>query len=347
MVSNGKPRVLFIRFGAIGNALVAVPAIRALRRAWPEAYFALAGDPLTLELLGPCPYIEEFIRYDFKGPEAFPIGYTKFIIGLQRRRFTHVIHFNRYLRSELIGFFSGARTRVGFETESRLQFLTQKVGYDEGKNVIEQGLKLVRALGVEADDRRLEYWPGEDSTRVGEILGKAGGSGPLVVIHPAGATQQERLWDGFGKLAQSLRERIGERGVMIGAEAERDRVQATAGSVEPPAVSAIGLTLSEVAELISRADLFAGADSGPAHIADAVGTPGAILYAPHRGLDKQLRKWKPEGECYLAFTPSRDCNDCGEYPCSKEKQKDCANDIAVDEVANALERLYAENKSPG
>jgi ADP-heptose:LPS heptosyltransferase len=347
MLIDGKPRVLFIRFGAIGNALVAVPAIRALRRAWPDAYFALAGDPLTLELLGTCPYIDDFIRYDFRGPEAFPLGYTRFILDLRRRRFTHSIHFSRRLRSELIGLFSGARVRVGFETESRVQFLTDKVAYDEGDNVIEQNLKPARALGVESSDRRLEYWPSDGSARVEKALESAGGVGPLVVIHPAGSTQQERLWDGFGGLANTLRERMGARVVMIGSEAERGLVEAAASSISPPAVTAAGLPLPELANLIKMADLFAGTDSGPAHIADAVGTPGAVLYAPHRGLERQLRKWKPEGERYLAFTPSRDCNQCGDYPCSKASQKDCANDISVVEVANALERLYAENKSPG
>lgn len=333
--------MLLLRFGAIGNALVAVPAIRAMRRAWPEAFMALVGDPVTLELLGPCPYINELIRYDHKGPEGFGRGYTRFIAGLRRRRFTHTVHFRRHLRSELIGFFSGARVRVGFHTEARLQFLTHKVEYEEGGNVIEQSLKLARALGVMADDRALEYWPDRGSARVGELVAGLPGAGPLVVIHAAGATQRERLWGGFAELAMVLRERTGARVVMIGAEAERAMITETAAATRPAASTAIGLKLPEAAELIRRADLFAGTDSGPAHLADAVGTPGAIIYAPHRGLKKQIRKWKPEGENYLAFTPPRDCDGCADHACAPEKQKECADAIAVEEVAAGLEKLYA------
>lgn len=334
-------RVLLIRFGAIGNALVAVPAIRALRRAWPRAFLALVGDPVTLELLGPCPYLDELIRYDHKGPEGFGRGYTKFILGLRRRRFTHALHFRRYLRSELIGFFSGARTRIGFATEARIQFLTSWVEYDESGNVIEQNLKLARALGVAADDRRLEYWPARDSARVDEVVEQTRGDGPLVVIHPAGSTQRERLWSGFAELARLLRERMAARVVMIGAEAERELVMEAAVALTPAAVMAVGLGLPEAAELIRRADLFAGTDSGPAHLADAVGTPGAIIYAPHRGLMRQIRKWKPEGENYLAFTPPRDCNDCPDHPCAPPQQKECAEMIAASEVVEGMERLYA------
>jgi ADP-heptose:LPS heptosyltransferase len=286
--------------------------------------------------------VDEFIRYDHTGPEAFPVGYTRFIATLRKKKFTHAIHFKRHLRSELIGLFSGARVRLGFKTESPLQFLTQKVEYEDGQNVIEQNLKLVRALGIDADDRGLELWPEKDSAGINEIIADLSGDGPVVVIHPAGATQKERLWPGFGELAGLLCERLSARVVMIGAESERGLVLDAANSIDPPATTALSLSLPEVAELISRADLFAGTDSGPAHMADAVGTPGAILYAPHHGLDAQLRKWKPESKRYLAFTPERDCKDCDEYPCPKDRQQQCSASISAIEVAERLIRLYAE-----
>lgn len=332
-------RVLLLRFGAIGNALASVPAIRALRTAWPDSRLILVADPLTIELLSPCPYIDEIIRYHNKGPEAFGTGYTKFITRLRKLEPTHAIHFRRYLRSELIGMFSGAPNRIGFATEDRVQFLTRKVPYDEGVNVVELNLRLIRALGVNADDRRLEYWPLQESRRVEELIGLARGGGPLVVIHPAGSTQRNQLWPGFGPLGQWLRERLGARVVYLGSAAERPLVEATAASLNPPALAAIGLPLPEAAELIRRADLFCGTDSGPAHLADAVGTPGAIIYAPHKGIDAQLAKWKPEGCNYLAFTPRNDCAECGRYPCPADDQKKCAADIEVEKVGEGMRSL--------
>ena len=339
-----SPRLLLIRIGAIGNALVAVPAIRAIRQARPKAFLALVADPLTLELLAGCPYLDEFIRYDNRGPEKAGPGYACFILGLRRRKFTHAVHFRRFLRSELIGLLSGAPIRVGFKTGSRLQFLTHYADYEEGENVIELNLRLARALGIEAKDMRLEYWPTRDSARVREILNSLPGSGPLVAIHPAGATQRERLWPDFSELARILRERLQARVVMIGAEAEREIVETTARALSLPAATALGLPLPEVGELIRRADLFAGTDSGPAHLADAAGTPGAIIYAPHRGLALQLKKWKPLGDRYLAFTPARDCVSCPEDPCPLPRQQQCAAGVPVEEVASGLEKLYAETR---
>lgn len=340
------PRVLLIRFGSLGNALVAVPAIRALRTAWPQARLSLLADPLTQEVFQGCPYLDEVILYDWKGAHRFGRGYSRVISQLRRRRFTHSIHFRRHLRSELLGLFSGANERIGFQTRGRIQWLTRVVPYREGESVIEQNLNLVRALGITAADRRLECWPCVGSPAVDRLWAELGnGPGPVVVVHPGGATQRERLWPSYGILAQKLRERNRAKIIMIGTPAESETVEIQAAHAGGPVVKGLGLPLREVAEVIRRADLFIGTDSGPCHLADAVGTPGVILYAPHRGLAAQVRKWKPEGERFAALLPARDCGECGEYPCPLPRQQECAASIRLEAALAAVEQLLARGKS--
>ncbi len=348
------PRVLLIRFGQIGNALVAVPAIRALRNAWPDARLAMVADPLTYELLAPCPYLDEFIVYDSRGPQKAGPGYVKFIARLRREKFTHALHFRSYIRSQLIGFLSGAPVRIGFGTDEFPQLLNRVIEYSAKENIIEQNLKLVRELGVEAADRTLEYWPDAGSKKVAELLGNEPADRPLVVLHPAGVTHEERMWPGFGELARELKSRLNARIVMIGSPSEKGLVYKTAGEADVKDI-AIGWPLPEVAELIKRADLFAGLDSGPSHLADAVGTGGAIIYAPHCGLKDHLEKWKPESGDFLAFTPGRDCRECPENPCAASgrdcdncddnqcpmsRQARCASEIEARRVADGLVELY-------
>ena len=145
-------------------------------------------------------------------------------------------------------------------------------------------------------------------------------------------------------MGRLLRERLDARVAMIGAESERPIVEAAAG--QAGAGTAVGLRLPEVARLIGKARVFAGTDSGPAHIADAMGTPGAIVYAPHKGLDRQIAKWKPEGPGYLAFTPSRDCGECRERPCSLARQQECAASISVADVFEGLRGLLSGRGEP-
>ena len=338
-MSQTAARVLLVRFGSIGNALVAVPAIRALKQARPRSRLSLLADPITFELYQGCPYLNEIILYDWKGRHRFGRGYLGLIADLRARRFSHSIHFRRYLRSELLGLFSGARERIGFQTESPLQFLTRPSPYREGESVIEQNLNLVRALGIEAGDRRLECWP-MDSPAVGRVFGQLGnGPGPVVVFHPGGATQREHLWPHYGMLARKLIEARQARVIMIGTPAEAAEVERQAGAAGGPVGRAVGLPIREVAEVIRRADLFIGTDSGPAHLADAVGIPGVILYAPRRGLQAQVRKWKPEGGYFLALLPRRDCGECGEYPCPLSRQQECAASIPIEEALAGAEKL--------
>ena len=107
-------RILLVRFGSIGNTLITVPALRALRKSFQDAYICMIVDKIGLELLNGCPYLDEIILYDMNGEHKSLWKYLKFILALRRRRFNVSIHFKRFLRSELIGFLSGAKKRIGF-----------------------------------------------------------------------------------------------------------------------------------------------------------------------------------------------------------------------------------------
>jgi ADP-heptose:LPS heptosyltransferase len=345
-----EPRVLFLRFGPIGNAVAAIPAVRTVRRAWPHAYLALLADPLTAQLWQECPYLSEVIVYDQKAAHRPGPGYLRLMQSLRRRKFSHSIHLRRFIRSELIGFLAGAKKRIGFESGARIQLLTRKVPYQEGVSVIELGLRLVRELDLSADDNSLEYWPRQAYPRVQQLYDSLAGDGPVVVIHPGGATQRERLWPYYGELGAALQEKYRSRVILLGTSEEEVVLQSTEDKMSGPVGKALGFELGEVAEIIRRAHVFVGTDSGPCHLAAMVGTPGSILYAPHQRLSAQLKKWKPAGEQYLAFTPGKDCADCPEHPCSLERQKECAASIPLAAVQEGVERLldriihYQENR---
>ncbi len=337
----GDPRVLFIRFGAIGNAVAAIPAVRALRRARPRAFTAMLADPLTADLWRACPYTDEVITYDKRGAHRVGPGYLKLILDMRRSRFTHSIHFKRFTRSELIGFLAGIPERVGFKTDARLQLLTKKVPYEEGTSVIELNLRLVRELGIPAEDAGLEDWKAGGSERVSALFDSLQGGGPVVVIHPAGGTQQERLWPYYGELAAALEERHGARIILVGAPSEAAVIEAMEKKTSKSAGRALGFSLVEVLDIMRRADVFVGTDSGPCHLAAMAGTPGAILYAPHLSISAQIKKWKPAGDRYLSFSPPRDCAGCPEHPCPPGRQKECAACIPLEDVIKGIDRLLS------
>jgi ADP-heptose:LPS heptosyltransferase len=163
--------------------------------------------------------------------------------------------------------------------------------------------------------------------------------GPVIVIHPAGSTQRARLWPHYGGLAQKLRETLSAEIIFIGAASESAIIKERIADLAPSPLQAVGWSIPQVAELIRRADLFVGTDSGPGHLADAVGTKGVIIYAPQTGLQNQVTKWKPEGPKYCAILPETDCGECGANPCSLDRQRECVAAIPMEKVIMAARNL--------
>jgi len=296
-------RILFLRFGSIGNALISAPAIRAAAKALPDAFLALLCNPATHELWQGCPWLDRVMVYDQKGRDKAPVGYLRMIAELRRLKFTHSVHFRRFIRSELIGFLAGAKTRIGFDPGG-LSLLNRKVPYSEEKHMVEQNLGLVRELGIRAEDTRLEYWTPEPSPRVKNLIARA--KTPLVVLHPFAHTQRGNRWQKFPELARKLRDQFGADIILIGAGNEKELFDRE-WSDSSPVQTAFDLPLPELAALLKSAGLYIGSDSGPLHLACAVGTPAISIYTWRPDLQNHLKKWMPLATNFKAvFAESAD-----------------------------------------
>jgi heptosyltransferase II len=329
-------RVLFIRFGSIGNAMVAIPAVRAVRKEMPDAFLALLCNPETYDLWKDCPWLDKVIVYDQKGKHKSLGGYFSLISELRGIKFTHSIHFRRFLRSELIGFLSGAKERIGFDPDG-FSLLTKKIPYHEDQPIAEQTLLLTRPLGVKSTDANLEYWPAAPSEKIKNIF--AGPSKLKVVLSPYARTWAERRWWRFPELAQRLAKERNAEVVVVGASDELKIARKEFKDVVPEDRLAFGLSLPELASLIKSAGLFIGQDAGPVHLAVAVATPSIIIYSPAPDRKKIFEKWKPAGEKFVAMLPPKDCNDCSDHPCAQEKLTQCLDQISADQVLEKISKL--------
>lgn len=324
-----------MRFGSIGNALVSIPAIRAVRKGMPGAFLALLCDPRTYELWKDCPFLDQVMVYDQKNQNQAGPGYLKMILELRRLKFTHSIHFRRFIRSELIGFLAGAKARIGFDPKG-FSLLTRKVPYREDESLVEQNLRLAAELGIKAEDAALEYWPGPPSERVRELLGRA--RRPAVILHPFARSEQARRWPRFAELAGRLKADFGGSVILIGQAAEAEPLRMDWPKGWAGAVPAFDLTLPELASLIKSADLLIGNDSGPMHLAVAIGAPTVCIYGPRKGLANNLKRWMPKSEKFRAAFLPEDCGDCSRHPCKPEEMLECCGRITAEEVmAKALE----------
>lgn len=295
-------RFLIFRNGSIGNTLVAVPAIKALREAYPDAFIAIVVDTIGSELLKYCPYADELYVYEKKGQHKSLWANFKFLWRLRRKKFTKAILFKRFFRNGFLSFLAGIPERIGYETHGKAPFLTQTIPYVEGRNIVELNLDLVKSIGIEAKDNRLELWAGEDEKqKVDNFLKEHGVSGKAIkiVFHVGGITAKNQSWPlkNYAALADRLMGAFSATAILLAPEGEHPEVQRAAELMERDPIVALEFSVLETAELIRRCQLFIGSDSGPSHMADAVGTPGVIFY-PSR---PDMRKWKPLSEKYVAL----------------------------------------------
>ena len=279
-------KALVVRLSAIGDVVHTLPALAALRGAgfevgWavePPARPILEGHPL-LDHLVPIPAVRGFRLGPARAAAA----------ALRARRYDVALDFQGLWKSALWARLSGARRVVGWSRRFRREPLSALLSGENADlppsatHVIDENLALLRPLGIEAVGSRHFGLPRfeEEGRAVERALHESGLLGVDLVILNAGGGWPEKLWpaESFGALARGLRDR-GLRPLVSwgpGEEPLADRVVAASGGA---AVRSFATTLRGFTELARRARLVVAGDTGPLHLACAVGTPVVALFGP-------------------------------------------------------------------
>jgi len=162
-----------------------------------------------------------------------------------------------------------------------------------------------------------------------------GAGAPLVALH-VGAGYPSKRWplERYAGLAAELHHRHGATAVLVGGGEDLPAVQQAAELISAPLLVAAGrLGLRATAALFARCSLFVGNDSGPAHLAAAVGTPTLTLFSG----ENESELWQPRGPRCETVQKRPPCYPCGLHVCPR--QHECMEAITVEEVLTAAERL--------
>jgi heptosyltransferase-2 len=260
----------------IGDAVMSLPMLRALRRRF-------AADPLTV--LAPSSPAAIYRAEGSADEVLLRVAFAADVRNVRARQFDEAWLLPNSMRSALLAFFSGVPRRLGYATDRRGWLLTDAPPPpDATRHQLRDYDALLRAAGVPPDEGppRLAI-PEAAAKRAGEVLQAAGlVPGDPVVLCPGSASAWTKRWppERFAEVADRLARRGTACALAIGP-AERDLGEAIARrAAAPPPVLGADLDAVELAAIFAQAKLVVSNDSGPAHLAAAVGTPVVVFFGP-------------------------------------------------------------------
>lgn len=319
---RGVRNLLCVRLDALGDVLMTTPAMHAARAADPDRRITLLTSPSGAEAARLSPDVDEVLVYDAPWVKSTPPRADSrpdhaWVRRLAARRFDAAVIFTVYsqnpLPAAMLTYLAGIPRRLAHCRENPYQLLTDWVEEPEPgstlRHEVRRQLDLVGEVGWRADDERLRLAvPPAAQQRVAARLDALGlgGSRPWAVVH-SGASAPSRRYAAqrYATVVRELVRRHGWRVVMTGGADERERVERIAAAAGVPVISLAGsLDLAELAALLARAPLLISNNTGPVHVAAAVGTPVVDLYAL---TNPQHAPWQVRSRVLYHDVPCRSC----------------------------------------
>jgi heptosyltransferase-1 len=286
--ASASPRILIVRLSAIGDVIHGVPVLCALREALPSAFIGWVVEGRAGDVLEGHPALDELIRV----PRRFwksPVEIWKIRRRLRSLKFDIALDLQCLTKSALTAYVSGAPRRIGKSGKDGRElsrWIHNELVEPAGAHIIEHYLSMLEAAGVQSPGVRFDLpEAAADAESIDRFLRAIGFAGRRFAILNPGAGWPSKIWpaERYGDVAQHLFSTHGIRSIAVwGTAREVPLAEAIGASSDGAAMLAPSTTMLELAALCRRAALFVGSDTGPMHLAVAVGTPTISMHGPSR-----------------------------------------------------------------
>ncbi|MDP3703436.1 MAG: lipopolysaccharide heptosyltransferase II [Candidatus Omnitrophota bacterium] len=343
-------RILVIRLDRLGDVILSTPVLQALRSHFPHAFIAMMVRPECNDIVEGNPSINEVILYDKDGAHRRVTATVRFARQLKRFDFDTALVLHPSHRSHWIPWLARIPVRVGYDRKCGW-LLTHCIPHrkQEG-NKHEAGytLEMLDVFGI----RPLASAPfvpihERAKRRVADLLAESSiqPSDQLVAIHPSASCISKRwMPDRFAQVADRLAQEQGLKVCLVAGESDAHVAHQVAQGMHHAPVNFAGrLSVAELAALLKRCRLLISNDSGPVHVAAAVGTPVVDIFGRNqRGLSPL--RWGPLGEGHVILHKEVGCVTCLAHNCDIEFL--CLTSLSVEEVYQAAVTILKQRPAP-
>lgn len=334
--------ILIVKLSAIGDVIHALPVPYALKQQYPNARITWVVEKAAYDLLTNNPYIDELILFEKNkcksiwGAIKYAVHFSK---ELKKRKFDLSLDLQGLFKSAAISWLSGAKEKLVYSNaREKSDWVGKRVcgEYAEG-HVVERYLDVARHVGCQIDEVKFPVQFTMEEASKAEAIARHAGlhmETPYVILAP-GTNWVNKCWpmEHYAKLGDRLYEQ-GIVPVIVGGASDLRLYREIASRMGIPPVDLTGrTTLKELAHVIKKARAFVAGDTGPMHLAAAIGTPVISLFGP---TDPKRNGPYGNGVMNTVLVTARDCTGCWQRTCPKDL--DCLSDIDVNKVYEALER---------
>ncbi len=289
-MTDSPRRILAIQTAYLGDCILTLPLLREAKALYPQSRLSVLALPRTAALFQEFPAVDDVLADDKRGADSGILGALRLAGRLKSRGFDLAIIPHRSLRSALLALLAGIPRRVGFASSAGWFLMTHRAPFDWATHDLDRNLSLLKALDPSLSPSK-DVWRGvaaSDQARA-SIAARWGSlrlapGAPVVGLH-AGSAWGTKRWpeDRWAELCRRLKSQ-GFEPLLTGGPDDAtlsSRVAAASG-----AASLAGMTgLGELKALMEKLSLFVTNDSGPMHVACAMGVPALAIFGPTtRGL---------------------------------------------------------------
>jgi lipopolysaccharide heptosyltransferase II len=327
-------KVLFIRPGGIGDAVLLLPAIHLLRENFPDSYIDVLCEKRNADIFRFSRDINRIYLYD-KGFDLLKYIWNRYDVVIDTEQWHRL--------SAIVAYLTNAPIRIGFDTNERGRLFTHRIPYSQDDYEVYSFLHLIDPI----TEKPLSFDVNKsfiDTERISlscsSFLKEIKNNDEYIAIFP-GASVKERRWGGekYGQVAKVFQDR-GYKIVIFGSHADTE----DAAKIKEYADNSLDLTgktfLKEVAAILKYCKLLITADSGLMHIAYAVGTSTVSLFGS--GIEK---KWAPRGKKFIVINKHLSCSPCTKFGYTPrcKRNVECLSSISVAEVIKAVEMILNQD----
>jgi heptosyltransferase-1 len=345
-LSLSKPRILLIKLSSLGDVINALPTLEALRSLFPRGHITWLVEDTNAPVLAGHPALDEI------WPVPRPrLGNGRFLANLQEtfqaarrlreRPFDLVIDLQGLFKSAFWAALARGGRKLGYDRTREFSYLalTERLApFDSEAHAVWRYLNVARYLGAPAVPPlfRLGLNTPEDLDHLISPETRR----PLAVMHP-GARWPTKLWPAahWARLAGWLAREKGFQVVITGSPGDRNLAGEIIATAEVPILNLAGRTsLAELAALLRKARLAVTTDTGPMHLACALGTPVAALFGP-------TAPWRtgPFGQGHEVVRLALPCSPCFRRLCPEPR---CLTELKAPAVQEAVEKILVRRKNP-